>query len=94
MTDHRPPRDVIPPPPPSREDILRWNAAMAAGTTMNISEPGEILTDPDGVPIGVGPSSTTRETIGCMPVYRDQLAAAGLTEDDVPNLTIIDRKGT
>ncbi len=92
MTDHRPPRDVVPPPPPSREDILRWNDIV--GTTMNIREPGEILTDPDGVPIGVGPTSTTRDTIGSMPVYRDQLAAAGLTEDDVPNLTIIDRKGT
>ncbi|MCZ0727195.1 hypothetical protein [Mycolicibacterium iranicum] len=88
----KPPKDVVPPTPPTREDILRWNAMV--GTVMNVSEPGEIISDPDsGLPLGVGPTATTRDTIGSIPVTRDQLAAVGLTEDDVPNLTIIDREG-
>lgn len=88
----KPPKDVVPPSPPTREDILRWNDMV--GTVMNVSEPGEIILDPEsGVPLGAGPTATTRDTIGSIPVTRDQLAAASLIEDDVPNLTIIDRKG-
>ncbi|WP_133167772.1 hypothetical protein [Mycolicibacterium austroafricanum] len=77
--------------PLTREQILRLNDAV--GTAVNVSEPGEVLTDTDGVPIGVGPTTTTRATLGSWPVYRVHLDAAGLTADDVPNLTIIDRKG-
>lgn len=94
MTDHRrgkPPTDVVPPAPRTREQILRMNDAV--GTAVHVSEPGEILTDTDGMPIGVGPTTTSSATLGSWPVYRDQLDAAGLTPEDVPNLTIIDRIG-
>lgn len=89
MTDHNnAPRDAVPPPPPSRDEILQWNALVATAAT--ISEPGEVIST-DGVPIGVGPTTTTRATIGALTVYQDQLDAVGLTADDVRNLTIRDR---
>ena len=94
MTDNpfrKPPKDVVPPAPLTREQLLRVNDAV--GTAVHVSEPGEVLTDTDGVPIGVGPTVTSSATLGSWPVYRDQLDAAGLTPDDVPNLTIIDREG-
>lgn len=90
-SNQRRPKDVVPSTPPTREDVLRWNDTV--GTVVNVSQPGDIPTDPDGIPLGVGPTSTTRDTIGLIPITRDQLAAVGLTEDDVPNLTIINRKG-
>jgi hypothetical protein len=88
----RAPRDVVPPTPPSREQILRCNEAV--GSVMPVSEPGEMDADSEGIPIGVGHTSTTQEFIGALFFYRDQLDAAGLTDDDVPNLTVIDREGT
>ena len=91
--DHRfrkPPKDVVPAAPLTREQILHLNQMI--GTAVNVSEPGEILTDTDGVPIGVGPTVTSSATLGSWTVTQADLDAAGLTAD-APRLTIIDREG-
>lgn len=88
---HRPPPDVVPPQPLTREEILRMNDVV--GTVQPVSQPGEFDEDADGFPLSVGPSSTAPEFIGALPVYADQLDAAGLTPDDVPNLIVYTRKG-
>ena len=80
------PRDVVAPTPPTREQILRWNAA--PGMELSVSVPGEINDE------GVGPTTRYHDTVAPLPVYRDQLDAVGLTERDVPNLTVYDRKET
>lgn len=84
------PADVVPPSPSTREQILQWNDQI--GATVTISVPGQMISDLDGLPAGMTPSEVyTVPLPGRLQVFRDQLDAAGLTEDDVPNLTIIDR---
>ncbi|MDN4521415.1 hypothetical protein QYF68_26855 [Mycolicibacterium austroafricanum] len=94
MTDDpsKAPRDVVPPAPPTREQILQWNDMV--GTTVTVSAPGEVIPGPDGFPAGMTPNETYTVPLNTpLQVFRDQLDAAGLTADDVPHLTIIDRKG-
>ena len=93
MSDHprRSPRDVVAFTQPTRKQILEWNAMV--GTAMPVSQPGDFKVDSDGTPLSVGPSSTAPELIGALPVYADQLTAAGLTPDDVPNLIVYHREG-
>lgn len=93
MIDHprKAPPDVVPAAPPTRHQILSWNTA--SEQMVLVTEPGQMITDPDGYPCGVSESRSYFEPIGRLVVYRDQLDAVGLTDDDVPNLTIIERKG-
>ncbi|WP_460358984.1 hypothetical protein [Mycobacterium sp. ZZG] len=94
MTDDasKAPRDVVPPAPLTREQIVELNDTV--GTTVTFSVPGEVIPDSDGFPAGMTPNETyTVPLTTHLQVFRDQLDAAGLTADDVPNLTIIDRKG-
>ena len=93
MTDNRKaPRDVVAPTQPTRKQILEWNAMV--GTVLPVSQPGDFRVDADGAPLAVGPSSTAPELIGALPVYADQLDAAGLTPNDVPNLIVFEREGS
>lgn len=88
----RPPEDVVPheraTPAEMREHYLRMNAI--AGTWVEVTIPGDVILDPDGVPIGVGESRTELTYHGGAVVMRYQLEDVGLTPEDVPNLSILD----
>lgn len=86
-----PPEDIVPPDGPrglTREALIQQNNAV--GTVGEYEIPGEVLLDPDGVPVGVGPSSVGRTYIGATFVTRAQLEALGLTEEEVPNVKIVE----
>lgn len=91
-SDDTPPQDVVPTgkatPAEMREHYLHMNEI--AGTWVKITIPGEVLLDPDGMPIGVGPSRVENAYHGGAGVMRYQLEDVGLTPKDVPKLHIID----
>lgn len=82
------PRDVVPGPGPTRDDLVRWNATVGQVVTGTI--PGRLIEDVDGMPLGVEPSREITSIFGGASVTTAQLDAAGLTPDDVPNLDVID----
>ena len=70
----------------TREDLLRQNELAGWG---EVTVPGKVDFDNDGIPNYVGPSTTEvvhRDTV----VYRSVLVRLGMTEDDVPNIKVID----
>jgi hypothetical protein len=71
---------------PDRAELLRLNALPEWAEVIT---PGEVVLDGDGVPIGVGPS-TTEVVHRSFTVTRADLEAAGLTPEDVPVLVVID----
>ena len=83
----RPPADVVPGEGPTRADYLRWNGATGKPSTG--TRPGEVLLDPDGIPIGVGPSTEQTVIFGGVAVTRSELARVDLTPEDVPNLHLL-----
>lgn len=82
------PRDVVPGSGPTREDLLRQNEI--AETWQEVTTPGEMTVDVDGLPTGFGPPTTEHVYVGSSVITRSQLKGAGLTEKDVPNLTVIE----
>jgi hypothetical protein len=58
MTDDqhsaKPPKDVVPPVPLTREQIIQLSDMV--GTTVAISVPGEVIPDPEGFPAGMTPN--------------------------------------
>lgn len=83
------PADIVPGRGLTRDDLLAQDAA--AGTWAEVTIPGEVVLSPEtGLPIGFGEPTTETVYRGGSMVTHTQLAAAGLTPDDVPNLTVID----
>jgi len=81
------PEDIVPRAGLTLETLRRLNDT--AGQPLTLTEPGEVLLDPDGLPIGVGPSTTSTVTMsGVFP--RAQLDQLGGDPDDFPNLRFID----
>ncbi|WP_226438617.1 hypothetical protein [Rhodococcus yananensis] len=87
-----PPRDDTRGPGLDRETILRQNDM--AGKVVHVTIPGQLVEDADGNPIGMTPNLTESSYFGVCMTLRN-LAEAGLTPDDVPNIRIVDepRKG-
>lgn len=85
------PRDVVDPTGLTGRTILALDAA--AGQPVTVTEPGELLDSDDG-PLGVGPATTGTFHMGRPTIAAADLEAAGLSPSDVPNLNIIDTKGT
>ena len=56
---NRPPDDVVEPIGLDKESILELNAAAAAGAPVRITEGGEPMTGPDGMPVGAEPIRVT-----------------------------------
>lgn len=83
------PRDIVPGTGPDRETLLRQNEMV--GTWNEVTTPGDVLLDPEGVPIGVGPPTTERVFFGGLVITAAELARVGLTPAHVPNLTVTDR---
>ena len=60
------------------------------GQSVEIVEPGEIPLDPDGVPLAVGPSTTTQETIVGPIIRAAEFLRLGADPADYPNITCHD----
>lgn len=85
-----PPEDVVPPTPPTPEERrAHLLAANAAAGWAEVTVPGQVIVDHDGVPIAVEPSRTERVHRGTA-VTPAELERAGLVAEDVPNLTVIE----
>lgn len=82
-----PPRDIVPGPGLTRDDVLRMNAM--TGKPVTATYPGDVITDVDGIPIGVQPSRTEEITFGGVALTRRQLADLDLTPEDVPNVHVL-----
>lgn len=90
--DGVPPEDIVPRPERTRaekrEHLLALNDA--AGTVGTFTHPPRVHFDVDGLPNGIEPPVTEPTWIGSAVIARHELEAAGLTEDDVPKLTVVD----
>lgn len=83
-----PPRDIVPGSGPTRDDYLRWNDM--ADTIVEVTVPGEVLLDADGIPNGMTPATTQTVYAAGVVVSTAELERCGLTHDDVPNLRVLD----
>lgn len=81
----RPPEDIVP-RGLTREALERLNDL--TGTEVTYTEPGEVITDPDGLPIGVGPSRTTSATVAAPVITRAEADRLGITPEEFPNIHI------
>ena len=88
----RPPADVVPGEGLTRADLLRMNSTVGKPVTGTV--PGEVMLDLDGIPNAVEPARKVTSIFGGAQVTRAQLAAAGLTPHDVPNLHVTNTEGT
>lgn len=84
--DH--PADVVPKAGITAETLLQLNAAI--GQQISHQEPGEIMTDLNGLPSAVEDPTITEATLGGAVVTAAEVKAAGLTPDDIPNIDVID----
>lgn len=82
MTDPVPP-DVVARTGITADVIRLLDAAQHQPVTVTI--PGEVLTDPDGVPVGMTEPRTVTGTLTAR-VARQDLTDTGLTEQEVPNV--------
>jgi hypothetical protein len=87
-TADSPPRDIVPGSGPTREDYLRWNDM--ADTIVEVTVPGEVICDADGIPNGMTPATTQTVYAAAVVVSTVDLAKVGLTPGDVPKLRVLD----
>ena len=83
---NRPPKDTVPSQGATRDALLALDR-IVAGSRIDAVIPPEISTDDTGLPTGVGEHTHAR-VAGAI-VTRGRLERAGLTEADVPHLTIV-----
>ncbi|CQD20028.1 hypothetical protein BN970_04599 [Mycolicibacterium conceptionense] len=89
------PRDVVPSTGLTREDLERQSAAYVRseqGQPSTGTIPGEILLDPDGMPVGVGPSRTVTASFGGTFITAAQAEQFGIAPDELPGIFIIDNE--
>lgn len=82
-----PPEDVVPRRGPDADTLRLLDAAH--GQQVQIVIPGEVVVDVDGIPIAVEPPTTTTGSLAGATINRAELAATGLTEQEVPNVRIV-----
>lgn len=92
MIDQHPP-DLV----PRRGLTAEALDALASGTgpaDVDISEPGAVVLDVDGIPTGVAAARRTRATLAAVVITRHDLDQLGVSIDDAarrwPRLTVID----
>ncbi len=82
------PADVVPGTGATRDDYLRWDAAV--DTVTEVTRHGDPILDADGIPAAMPAPTTERVQFGGVAVTAAELARVGLTPEDVPRLHIID----
>lgn len=82
--------DAIPRPELTAEDYLHMDR-MVGRTNITLTEPGVVIPDVDGNPNYMGPERTWNWAAAAPPIFPpEQLAAVGLTPEDVPNLAVLE----
>lgn len=85
------PEDVVPPTQLTRDErrehLLLMNRI--ADTYAEITIPGEVILDIDGLPVGVEAARTETVMRGGAVISTRDLELAGLTAEDVPNLCVV-----
>lgn len=85
------PADVVPQREPNRDErrehLLTLNAN--ADTWAEMTVPGDVILDVDGMPIGVSAPRTEGVYRAASVITERDLERAGLTADAVPNLTVV-----
>lgn len=91
-----PPGDVVPRRGLTVEFLSQLNDA--AGTIITYGEPGAVVLDPDGLPVGVGPSSSRHGVLARPMIDWRDLESLGVTlaeaERRWPKLRFINPEGT
>ncbi len=83
MTNEPAPSDVVPPKGITADVIRALDSAQHHPVT--ITFPGDVLTDPNGLPVGMTEPRTVSATLTAR-VSRDDLTRNGLTPTEVPNV--------
>ena len=76
----------------ARDLYLKLNDEAAKRATITMNEPGEPVSDVNGTPSHVTQGKTASGVFAGATFTRREIEAAGLTAEDLPNLTIIDTK--
>lgn len=84
----RPPSDLVPSKGMTVETLRTLDQAV--GQPVRVTEPGELVEDVDGMPLVVGPSDTTTETMASPLIHIDAFRRLGADPADFPNLTVYD----
>jgi hypothetical protein len=82
--DDRLPSDLIPAKGLTLAALSALN--VMAGKAVTVTEPGDVVLDVDGFPIGVGPTTTSTATLAAPTISRAELDQLGGNPDDFPNL--------
>ena len=82
------PHDVEPQKGIDKATVLAFNAA--AGTMSEVTEPGTVECDPEGIPDKISEGSTSHASMGSLLITRAALEAVGLTAEEVPNVRVTD----
>lgn len=88
MNPEEHPRDVIGPHALTLETLRALDSM--AGSEVTVTEPGEVITDVDGIPIAVGPNLAVPATFTGAVFTRAELDRLGGKPEDFPNITFID----
>ncbi|MFE5340720.1 hypothetical protein ACFQ80_10880 [Isoptericola sp. NPDC056578] len=84
-----PPPDAVPARPLTRDDLLDLNARV--GHVVTVSQPGAVMLDPDGMPVGVEPSTSWAPEPMERPSFTlAEVRAAGVTPGEIPNIDVVD----
>lgn len=89
-TTAQPPRDVVPTAGLTREDLERQSANYMQPVEGTI--PGEVITDPDGVPIGVIESRTVHAIFAGTAITTTEARRLGIAPGELPGVHIINTK--
>jgi hypothetical protein len=84
----RPPADIVPTAGLTREALERQSAAYGKPCTGTI--PGEILTDPDGYPLGVAESRSVSGIFGGVGITATEAERLGIKPGELPGVFIIE----
>lgn len=87
MFENQAPKDIVPVGELTIETVRLLDEY--AGRTVQVVTPGEILTDPDGIPIGVGPMTRDTVTLAGAVITQREADRLGIDPSEFPNITIV-----
>ncbi|WP_231447298.1 hypothetical protein [Brevibacterium zhoupengii] len=75
----------------NKKQLLELNN-IAHGGMVTFTEEPEFLEDVNGMPLGIDVSETHTQKLDGITVTAAEVRAAGLTPEDIPNLTVMELK--
>jgi hypothetical protein len=86
--DDAAPADVVPRPALTRETVELMDRL--AGRQVEVTWPGRIIEDVDGIPNAVTPATTTVASVAGFTITRAEADRLGIDPTNYPNVRIID----